>query len=251
MEADKMKILYDGAIYDAMAFQLEGELEFCAEEARRYGENILELCCGTGRLAIPLAEKGFKVTGIDITESMLEVAKKKSRDENLDVNWILGDIIDFNLGKKFDLIFVALNSMLHLLKNEDIESMFSCVKKHLTKNGRFIIHIFNPDLTILNRKPDERHHHINYKDPETGQNIIVEETLRYDKATQVNHVTLHYKYEDGTEKTEPLDIRILYPQEIDMLLKYNGFKIEQKYGDYDRSEFTSDSSKQIIVCSSR
>jgi hypothetical protein len=115
--------------------------------------------------------------------------------------------------------------MLHLLSSEDIEMMFSCVKNHLTKNGYFAIHIFNPDLSILSRDPNERRLHHSYIDPKNGQKIIVEETIRYDKATQISHATLHQKSEDGTEHSTPLDVRIFFPQELDMLLKHNGFKI--------------------------
>jgi len=77
--------------------------------------------------------------------------------------------------------------------------------------------------------------------------IIVRENNIYDKATQINKVRFHYSIEGKTIINE-LNLRMIFPQELDAILNYNGFKIDAKYGDYDQKPFTSDSRYQILVC---
>jgi SAM-dependent methyltransferase len=139
-------IHYDGRHYDLMHdnFYLlpnfaKLDLSFWIDLANQYGDPVLELCCGTGRIALPLAEKGWQVTGIDLSESMLEEARKKSSR----VEWIKSDIRNFEIGKKFSLIIFSINSICHLLNIEDVESCFQCVKKHLNTEGIFVIDMFN------------------------------------------------------------------------------------------------------------
>ncbi len=245
------ELLYDGVLYDALRGGYESELEFWITEANKSEGDVLELCCGTGRVAIPIAESGKNVTGIDISDSMLEQGKKKASEKNLKIEWIKSDIREFDLGKKFGMIYIPFNSILHLHKTSDIEQLFSNVKRHLTKDGRFYISIFNPNLQVLSRDPNTRFFHAKFVNPETGKSITIEESPNYDNKTQINNITLYFEFEDGYEKTESLSIRILYPQEIDMLLHYNGFKIESKFGDYKRNQFESDSGLQIFELSLR
>ncbi len=246
MDTDNVINLYDGETYDARGYHFDGELDFWQKMADKSGSYILELCCGSGRLAIPLAVKGFNLTGIDLNDSMLHRAKKNAEDADVSIDWINGDIRNFNIPKEFDMIFIGFNSMLHLLAYDDVDSMLSCVYNHLHAFGRFVTSIFNPSFEILSRNPKDRYPHAIFNDPKTGESITIEESVNYDKTTQINHVTLYYQFEDGSEETKPLDIRILYPKEIEYILKQNGFRIENKYGGYDMSEFVSASPLDII-----
>jgi hypothetical protein len=87
-----------------------------------------------------------------------------------------------------------------------------------------------------------------YDDPDGKGRIIVTETRRYDAATQVNHSLWRYRNRDTQESWEiPFSLRMFYPQEIDALLRYNGFTIEHKFGDFDETPFQGASPKQLIV----
>jgi hypothetical protein len=126
------------------------------------------------------------------------------------------------------------------------------VKRHLTDQGRFIIDIFTPRLDILIRDPSQRYPVSKYPDPDGRGNVIVTENNVYEKDTQINRIKWYYKIGDQTEETiEELNMRIFFPQELDMLLYYNGFTIDAKYGNYDETPFDSSSPKQIVVCRSR
>jgi len=248
--ADVNHIYCEGRHYDLQYKDFTRDISFWIKQARNYGSPMLELACGTGRITIPIFKEGVKITGLDISESMLKEARRKSLAEGINVEWIRADCRDFRLNKKFALIFFPLNSMSHLYNLEDIESCFSCVKGHLKSKGRFIIDIFNPRLDILLRAPTKRYPASTYPNPDGKGMIEITENNVYDEATQVNRIKWYYKIENQEEEIEEeLNLRIFYPQEIDALLKYNGFTIEEKFGDYDMAPFKSGSPKQIIICS--
>lgn len=239
---------YDGRHYDQRCRDLTQDIPFWLSQARKYGDPVLELACGTGRVAIPLAKEGFLVTGIDISDSMLEEARRKSSQEGINVEWIKADIRDFELGKKFSLVIFPANTICHLLELKDLEACLSCVKRHLRPNGKFIIEVFNPRLDILLRNPEERYPHSEYPDPDGKGTIVMTESNVYDPASQINRIKLFYKLPGRPEEVvEELNMRIYFPQELDALLKYNGFGIEAKFGDYDETPFASAAPKQLIV----
>jgi hypothetical protein len=126
------------------------------------------------------------------------------------------------------------------------------VRRHLERDGRFLVELFNSSVKLLARDPDRRYTVGEYEDPNGGGRVLVTEELRYDAATQVNHIRWFFRNEGYEEETAlSFEMRHFFPQEIDALLWYNGFLIEHKYGSYDEEEFSSDSPKQLIVYRSR
>lgn len=244
---DVNHIYLNGRHYDLQHKDFVQDIPFWRKQARKYGGPLLELACGTGRIAIPLAKDGFKVTGLDLSESMLAEAQGKSLVEEVEVEWIHADCRDFDLSKQFGLIIFPFNSMSHLYNLDDIESCLLCVRKHLKPKGRFIVDIFNPRLDILSRDPTKRYRHATYPDPNGKGVVEITESNTYDDATHINRIKLYYKIGEGEEKVDELNMRIFYPLEIDALLKYNGFAIERKFGDYDENPFKSGCPKQIII----
>jgi hypothetical protein len=90
-----------------------------------------------------------------------------------------------------------------------------------------------------------------YPDPDGQGQVVVTENNIYEAALQINHVKWYYRIGEQAEIVEDLDMRIFYPQELDALLKYNGFAIEAKFGSYDEIPFESSSTRQLIVCHRR
>ena len=134
-----------------------------------------------------------------------------------------------------------------LLDLESVEKCLTSIKRHLNPNGGFIFDAFNPDLNLLVRDPSKTYPNAKYQDPDGGGLIIVSENTRYNKITQIIAVRLSYSIGDKTISNE-MKLRIFFPQELDAILKYNGFKIYAKNGDFDQTPFTSDSKRQILVC---
>ncbi len=239
----------DGRYYDLENEDFVDDIPFYLHQIEKYGEPVLELACGTGRITIPIAQKGIQITGLDILDSMLNHAKRKATNKGVNVEWIKADCRDFRLNKKFNLIFFPFNSIAHLHDLESIKACFSCVKEHLMDNGRFIIDFFNPSLNILTRDPTRRYPVKEYLDPDGKGQVVITENNIYDAANQINRVKWYYNIGSQSEEVvEDLNMRIFYPQELDALLYYNGFTIDTKYSNYDETPFMSASPKQLIVC---
>jgi len=247
---DCKKIYWDGRHYDLINADILDDIPFFIQQAEAIGGPILELAGGTGRIAIPLAEQGFDVTGLDMSPDMLKQARKKTAAKNLSIRWKHADCRNFHFKRRFGLILLPFNSIAHLHDPESIEGCLRCVGRHLSDDGRFIIDIFNPRLEILMRDPSLRYPVVEYDDPDGRGRVTVTENNVYDKACQINRIKWYFKIGNTPEFYVELNMRVFFPQEIDALLTYNGFEIECKLGDYDQSVFTSASPKQIIICKS-
>ncbi|MES2767417.1 MAG: class I SAM-dependent methyltransferase [Bacteroidota bacterium] len=234
--------------YDQLFKSSPQSISFWLGQAKIFGGKVLELACGTGRIAIPLALDGNDVTGIDISAEMLEIARKKSQSVGISAKWIHADMRDFSLKEKFDCIILAGNSLCHLLTIEDFEKCMACVKNHLAEDGKFIIDVFTPGLKILSRDPDERFPFSEYQDAVSGEKVVVTASAHYNSATQINHVKTHYRYTISLkEETGSLTMRMYFPKELLALVKYNGFTVENRFGNYDMSPFDENSAKQILI----
>ena len=244
----RMRNLYDNARhYDAL-FPGPNDLPFYQRLIAAYGGPVLELACGTGRLTVPLAAGGADITGLDRSPSMLEAARKRAARERVAVSFREGDMRDFDLGREFKLIFISTNSFSHLLEHAEIESCLRSTRDHLAPEGRFVIDIFTPSARMLARDENEAYTVGEYDDPDGKGRIVVTGTKHYGAATQVNRGIWRYTNPDTQESWEmPFDLRMFYPQEIDALLRYNGFAIENKFGWYDESPYGDASPKQLIV----
>jgi SAM-dependent methyltransferase len=243
---------YDGEHYHKRYRVIREDIPFWIRRAEEFGDPILELASGTGRVSIPLAKEGFQITGIDLSDSMMAEGRRRASEAGVDVDWVKGDIRDFHLGKKFNLIIFPLNTICHFLALDDLEACLSCVEEHLLQNGRFIIDVIVPSQERLARDPKERFFNTEYPDPEGKGKIRIYESNRYDPASQINHVKFYYQLPGRSEEVvEELNMRMYFPQELDALLKYNGFIIDAKFGDYDDAHFGTKSPKQMVVCSSR
>ena len=177
---------------------------------------------------------------------MLNGAKKKFEDSKLPHKLCLGDMRKFSLGKTFDIIFIPFNSIQNTYEIKDIEDTFDCVKKHLGPGGLFALYIFNPDLSYLVRDENSLEEIFNFK-LDSGEEVKIKQSMKYDKKNQINRVQWHH-YVNGIEKIQRLDMRCFFPLELDMLLKYNGFEVISKFGNFDKSSFESDGPKQIYIC---
>ena len=247
---DGSEIYWDGLQYDAFNKPYQNDLAFYLAEARKARGPVLELACGTGRLTIPLKKKGINITGLDMAAPMLERARDKAAEAGLAIPFILGDARKFSLGKRFELIFIAFNSMQHLARREDLEGLFSSVARHLAPGGLFIFDVFNPELGHLTRDPEELLPVAYYQDPAGEGKVLVNEQYSYDKAAQVSRLTWHYRREkDGKTVKKSLNLRCFYPEELLALVHYNGFRVISRCGDFERRPFKSASMKQIITCS--
>jgi SAM-dependent methyltransferase len=250
VKEETIPIYRDGRHYDLL--YESAYPQFWIELAQEYGGPVLELACGTGAKAIPLAQSGLDVTGIDSSDAMLTEARRKAAAANVAVTWHQADMRSFQLGKSYPLILLLANSICHLLTYGDLEACLASVKAHLAPGGRFIVRVFVPNLAYLCKGADAREPFGSYSDPDSGEAVVITNALRYDAATQIRHNQLFYKSGDRSEVAAgDLSMRMYFPQELDALFHYNGFVIEHKYGDTERSPFGADSTTQIFILARR
>ncbi len=211
--------------------------------------SVMELACGTGRIAIPLAQRGLLVTGIDYSKPMLDLARKKARETRVEIELALCDFRNFDLGRKFGSILLLSNALWHVHRRSDFEAMIQCVQRHLEPDGLFVLDVFVPGLNVLNRDPRQRYPFGTYTDRETGEQIEVTQTYVHEQDTQISRIVQYKGMTD--EIVGGLNLRMYFPQELDALLEYNGMRIDEKYGDWDQAPFASSSKHQLYLCSSR
>lgn len=240
-----MKNLYDDVfLYDSVhgGFADAETFDFYDRQISLYGAPVLELACGSGHVLIRLAEKGIEIFGLDISAKMLGACQRKAGERNVKVKIQAGDMRQFELGRKFKVIFIAGNSFQHLIENADVSACLDCVKRHLALGGKFIVEVLNPYIPLLMRERGRK-----FMVGAFG-NYVLTEDVRYRAATQVNHIRWHFWHRPTDEITTlSFALRQFFPQELNALFEFKGFCIEEKFGDFNQSAFSDDSPKQIIV----
>lgn len=240
-------LIYDAHIYDGMNTNL-ADLQFYKRWLPKNKDaRILELCCGTGRLTIPIAKDGYDICGVDYTSSMLEQAKVKASEGGLVVEFIEADIRTLDLPNKYDLVFIPFNSIHHLYINEDLFVVFNVVKKHLKEGGLFLFDCYNPNIQFIVEGEKEEKEIAAYTTSD-GREVLVKQTMRYETNTQINRIEWHYFINGAFNSIQNLDMRMFFPQEIDSYLKWIGFTIVHKFGGFEEEAFNDNSEKQIFVC---
>jgi SAM-dependent methyltransferase len=240
-------LIYDANIYDGMNTNLE-DLQFYKRWLPKdKSARLLELCCGTGRLTLPIAKEGYDISGVDFTSSMLEKAKIKATNEGLDVTFIEADIRNLNLPETYDLIFIPFNSIHHLYKNEDLFKAFKVVKNHLKEGGVFLLDCFNPNIQFIVEGEKEQQTIAQYTTKDK-RDIVIKQIMRYENKTQINRIEWHYYINGAFDSIQNLDMRLFFPQELDSYIERNGFNIIHKFGSFEEETFTDHSEKQIFVC---
>jgi ubiquinone/menaquinone biosynthesis C-methylase UbiE len=246
--------LYDeeAKFYDFQYADLKADIDMYIALAKEYGEPVLEVGCGTGRIMIPLAREGFKVTGIDITRSMLDIARRKVCVEKHPaqgrIEIIEADMRNFSLNRKYQMAFIPINSFLHLLTTSEQVSTLNSIGAHLKSGGVLVIDIFKPDLT----RPQNVISHVFTKvNPVSGKvaSKFVTQTFDFAKQTIQVHSFLDEMSDAGVVKrhVSAFELRYIFRYEMELLLEKTGFKVKEIYGDYDRSPFVSESKRMIFV----
>lgn len=239
-------LIYDPHIYDGLNTFLS-DLQFYKKwMPKDKGAKILELCCGTGRLTIPIAKDGHHICGVDYTSSMLEQAKLKASEAGLNIPFIHADMRTFNLQEKFNLIFIPFNSIHHLYKNEDLFKTLERVKSHLKEGGLFLLDCFNPNIQYVVESEKEDKVIAEYT-TDDGRNVLIKQTMHYENATQINRIQWHYFINDEFHSIQNIDMRLFFPQELDTYLEWTGFNVIHKFGDFEEKAFNDSSEKQIYV----
>lgn len=197
----------------------------------------LELGIGTGRVALPLAARGVEVCGVDASQRMIDVLRSKSGGGDVDV--VVGDFADFDLGRRFALVYVVFNTFFALTSQDDQIRCFECVARHLDDGGRFVLEVFVPDLARF-----DRHQRVGV-DRVTLHEVELE-ISRHDPVHQRVSSQRVVVGEHGA-RLYPVFVRYAYPSELDLMARLAGLTLEHRWADWRRAPFTSDSAHHVSV----
>ncbi|MCU0494632.1 MAG: class I SAM-dependent methyltransferase [Chloroflexaceae bacterium] len=238
--------------YEADVGDFTEDIPFYIEMARRSGGPLLELMCGTGRVLLPLAEEGYQITGVDLSQPMLALASRKCAEAGVSerVALLHGDVRTLELpARHFPLAFVAVNSFMHLTEVKDQLAALATIRAALTRKGTLVLDLFNPDPAAMLREDSrltlERSFELH------GRQVTKFVAIDSDIARQVNYMTHIYDATDAnhqmTRRTMRFSLRWFYRYELEHLLVRAGFNLRAVYGSYDLDDYHSGSPRLLAV----
>jgi SAM-dependent methyltransferase len=195
----------------------------------------LELGIGTGRIALPLSRRGVAVHGIELSPAMIARLRAQPGADTITVT--TGDFAHTRVDRTFRLAYLLRNTITNLTTQDDQVDCFRTVAAHLRPGGLFVIENYIPELRRL--PPGET----TYLFTRTATHFGFEE---YDLAAQLA-VSHHYWTLDGQLKTFSSTHRYLWPAELDLMARIAGMTLRERYADWQRSPFTSESRQHISV----
>jgi SAM-dependent methyltransferase len=209
----------------------------CLERLARGGP-VLELAIGTGRIALPLAARGVRVDGIEISPAM--VAKLRAKPGGEDVTVTLGDFADVGVPGNYRLVFVVFNTLFNLLKQDDQVRCFQNVAAHLTDDGVFLVEAFVPSFLYRLRNDQ-------YVDAEAiGVDEVRLDVARHDAVNQTL-VESHVSLSSEGVRLNPIVTRYAWPSELDLMARIAGLSLKERWGGWSREPFTAASERHVSV----
>jgi SAM-dependent methyltransferase len=244
-------------LYDhVVPYRDRSDVAFFVEAAQRAGNPVLELGCGTGRVLIPLARAGAEIVGLDLSPRMLDVCRRRLRDEPADVQsrvrLVEADMRRFELGRTFTLATIPFRPFQHLLTVEHQLACLSSIHRHLVAGGTLILDLFNPSLDALANQPlgEEFGEEPEFQTPDGRRVVRKHKTVAQDRFNQVNAYELVYyvTHADGRQErlVHPFSLRYLFRFETEHLLTRAGFAIEHVYAGYDKSAYGSSYPGELV-----
>lgn len=191
------------------------------------GRDALEFAIGTGRMAIPLSRKGVRVDGIELSQAMVDVLRRRPGGAHLDVR--VGDMTTTSMDRRYGLVFLVYNTIFNVLTQDGQVECFENAARHLTDDGLFVIEAAVPTAWLPNHA---------YTRPERVEaDAVTLDVCSYDPATQVldeNHVRIGA---DGISFA-PISCRLAWPSELDLMARLAGLRLVERWGGWQRQPFT-------------
>jgi len=219
--AGKVAERYDA---DTAEMPVEPVVEFLLPFA---AGGALELAIGTGRIAVPLAARGVRVAGIDLSTDM--VAQLRAKTDEIPVE--IGDYATTKIDGAFSLAYIVFNSIVNNTTQDGQVATFANAAAHLDPGGCFVVEVGVPDTRPLEVFDLSETH------------VGVDE---YDAATQ-RSASHHFNLRDGVWERRSLPFRSVFPAELDLMARLAGMTLRERWADWDRSPFTAESTKHVSV----
>jgi SAM-dependent methyltransferase len=196
----------------------------------------LEFAIGTGRVAIPLAERGVPVTGIELSQPMIDQLRTRATEDQIPV--VVGDMATARAPGDYALVFLVYNTISNLLTQAEQVACFQSAARHLLPGGCFVIELWVPELRKL---PMGQTGTVFHSEP----GYIAVDT--YDVLTQ-HVISHHFHFSEGRDaQIFRSPHRYVWPAELDLMARLAGFELESRHADWPGAEFTEDSRSHVSV----
>ncbi|MET8824495.1 class I SAM-dependent methyltransferase [Streptomyces sp. NPDC004610] len=197
----------------------------------------LEFAVGTGRVAVPLAERGVPVTGIELSRPMVDRLRAKADAAALPV--VIGDMATTRAPGSYRLVYLVYNTISNLQTQDEQVECFRNAARHLEPGGRFVIELWVPELRRL---PPGREATVGLCEP--GYILLDTYDVLHQRA-----VSYHFRYDDetGAARLDRSPHRYIWPAELDLMARLAGFELESRHADWSGGEFTADSPSHVSV----
>ncbi|MEZ4500767.1 MAG: class I SAM-dependent methyltransferase [Thermomicrobiales bacterium] len=225
------------AVYDDQLRGDETETVDFLQELAGSGP-VLELAIGTGRIALPLAQRGVRVDGIDLSEAMVARLRLKPGGDELSV--VIGDFADVPIEGEYRLIYVVYNTFHNLLTQDDQVRCFENVAKHLSPDGCFLIEAGLPSEYFGKGNTEY------VKIDALEKNVVALDVAQYDLATQIlteNHLSIS----EGGLRFAPIVTRFCWPSELDLMARIAGLQLRDRWSGWKREPFDARSVMHVSV----
>jgi SAM-dependent methyltransferase len=200
------------------------------------GGRALELAIGTGRVALPLAARGVRVSGIDLSTAMVEQLRAKPGGGDVEV--AIGDFTSTRVAGELDLVYLVFNTIGNVASQDGQVATFENAARHLRPGGCFVVETGVPGVSRL--APGERHRVFDHSDTHVG----VDE---YDAVTQLFFSHHYTSSPDGTYRRTSVPFRYAWPAELDLMARIAGLRLRERWQWWDRSAFTAASESHVSV----
>jgi SAM-dependent methyltransferase len=199
------------------------------------GGAALEFGIGTGRIALPLSRRGVRVHGIDLSSAM--IARLQNKPGAADIGVTIGDFASATVGRTFRLVYLVFNTIMNLTSQDEQVAALRNAAAHLEPGGCFVIEVGVPDLQRL--PPGETVRPFTVTPTRLGFD-------EYDIAAQ-GLISHHYRVVDGRLDVVSVPFRYVWPSELDLMAQLTGMRLRERWSDWDREPFTSDSTAHVSV----
>lgn len=231
---------------------LQKDVPFLLSIMPKRPQRILEVACGTGRAAIPLAQAGHRVTAFDYDPAMLAIARRKQAQLGKSLRHlrlVRADATRFRFGERFDWAAIFFNTFLNFTTRKQQDQVLSNIRRHLKPSGHLWLDVFQPNLEILSRPRTRNVSPFSFFVPSLNRSVSMTTDVDVLPSKQLQTVTFRYRWFDERGKlhreTTRFQLTFIFPREMEHLLDRNGFRLVKMYGDYDGSELNDDSPRMI------
>ncbi|QBI19455.1 class I SAM-dependent methyltransferase [Egibacter rhizosphaerae] len=201
------------------------------------GGPVLEFGVGTGRIALPLADRGLEVVGIDASPEMLARLRAKPGSEGIE--GIEGDFVEVAVDRRFTIVLLAANTLFGLPTQEVQVVCFTNAARHLTPDGAFVLDGFVPDPGRFDRGQRTQ-------SMRAGGNEVLLESSLHDPVTQRVDSTILRLGREGA-RTYPVSVRYAWPTELDLMARLAGLRLAERWGGWRREPFTASSGMHVSI----